>query len=740
MRRVSKKKTTSVGKNQRTLAHFFSQKPIESKKESSQIPISIDSDADLIIKSEKIASHSDIKSESITDTEKPTFLNKTKPRQLLPKSKSSVLKSTRTTSLLNFPSRKSLFYSQGSFDESDPDAELHALLNPPKLNSFKPNLKSEDSFVSSRSISPSESPLSSQNTVVTSTQNSTIIKASSSDHQLSFTNNFKKEQNSSILSTSNFSTLRKTFKPTNKRKLVAAKKTDSAYYGSYTLSLEQKEVVRLIVKEGKNIFYTGAAGTGKSLVLRTIISQLRGRYGKQSVAITASTGLAANNIGGITLHRWAGIGLGHGKVADCVKSIKKKPDVLACWKNTRVLIIDEISMIDGMFLEKLNMIAKLLRDGSKPFGGIQLVFTGDFFQLPPVQKRNYNANDNEKSLSPVFCFQTEMWKTCTEHNVLLTEVFRQKDDDLVSILNQVRFGEIDNSMADKLKELQRPIEYSDGIQPTELYSTRREVDLSNSRQLDNLPGVLYTFESRDMVTKGFENLLDSSVMAEKKVFLKEDAQVMMLKNKPDAELVNGSLGKILFFATENLIRKMNELYGARPDEATILDMRLASKVLGNPAKATTKEYLEELNSRPIVRLEKLKNLINFSLASNPKEPVYPFVKWSIGINSYNYLLMLPERFVVDIAGEDLGMEREQIPLILCYALSIHKSQGQTIQRLKVDLKHTFEAGQVYVALSRAVSKDCLQIVNFNKNKIKANESVKNFYKKLEKKNTKSKTG
>ena len=187
------------------------------------------------------------------------------------------------------------------------------------------------------------------------------------------------------------------------------------------LSEEQHKVLRIVAEQQKSVFFTGSAGTGKSVLLRQIIRHLRDHYRSESdrVAVTASTGLAACNVGGVTLHSFAGIGLGKEPVPELVKKIKRNQKAKTRWLRTRVLIIDEISMVDGELFDKLEAIARTVRNNGRPFGGIQLVVTGDFFQLPPVP--DY-SNRNAK-----FAFDAVTWNTSIDHTIGLTQVFRQKD-------------------------------------------------------------------------------------------------------------------------------------------------------------------------------------------------------------------------------------------------------------------------------------------------------------------------
>jgi ATP-dependent DNA helicase PIF1 len=192
-----------------------------------------------------------------------------------------------------------------------------------------------------------------------------------------------------------------------------------------TLSEEQERVKKLVVEQGKSVFFTGSAGTGKSVLMRAIIADLKRKYIKEPdrVAVTASTGLAACNIGGVTLHSFGGIGLGKEDVPALVKKIKKNPKAKNRWMRTKILIVDEISMVDGDLFDKLEGIARAMRNNGRPFGGIQLVITGDFFQLPPVPE--YGQNRGIK-----FAFDAGTWPTAIHHTIGLTEVFRQKDPGL----------------------------------------------------------------------------------------------------------------------------------------------------------------------------------------------------------------------------------------------------------------------------------------------------------------------
>ena len=245
------------------------------------------------------------------------------------------------------------------------------------------------------------------------------------------------------------------------------------------LSDEQKAVLAAVVDRGKSMFFTGSAGTGKSVLMREIIANLRLKYRTEPdrTAVTASTGLAACNVGGVTLHSFAGIGLGKEPVPELVKKvrlcesaddvnsnklqIKKNPKARNRWIRTKVLVIDEVSMVDGDLFDKLEEIARRMRNNGRPFGGIQLVVTGDFFQLPPVPEGG--------SREAKFAFAATSWNTCIQHTILLTHVFRQRDPEFAGMLNELRLGKPTPKTIEAFRRLSRPLDFQDSLEATELY-------------------------------------------------------------------------------------------------------------------------------------------------------------------------------------------------------------------------------------------------------------------------------
>ncbi|CCA69121.1 related to PIF1-DNA helicase involved in mitochondrial DNA repair and telomere length control [Serendipita indica DSM 11827] len=471
--------------------------------------------------------------------------------------------------------------------------------------------------------------------------------------------------------------------PADNQPLVTNKPKVSKPLDLVNLSTQQKNILS-VVMEGKNVFFTGSAGTGKSVLLRRIIKELRSKYSKSQdvIAITASTGIAACNIGGVTLHSFAGVGLGAGTPAELAAKIKKNQKASSRWSRTKVLIIDEISMLEGDFFDKLEKTARIVRrnHADKPFGGIQLVLTGDFFQLPPVTKGS----------SPKFAFNAESWSSCLHHTFNLTKVFRQKDQAFVDILNEMRRGIISDSAAKVFLARSGPLPV-DEIEPTELFPRREDVDRANHERLQRLTGKSHEYVASDggsAEERTRANVL-ANFMAPARLVLKKGAQVMMIKNV-DEQLVNGTVGKVIDFKTESEWADSQRGYGSSLEGDNEAD---ASKPKD---KSKSKAQVQK----------------------------WPVVEWKIvGSRHTRTDLIRAETFKIEGPNNKVEVSRMQLPLILAWAMSIHKSQGQTLERVKVDLNKVFEKGQAYVAISRATSLEGLQVVGFQKNKVFAHPAV-----------------
>ncbi|CAE6440896.1 unnamed protein product [Rhizoctonia solani] len=460
------------------------------------------------------------------------------------------------------------------------------------------------------------------------------------------------------------------------------------------LSEEQKYVLNKVL-EGESLFFTGSAGTGKSVLLRAIIEALGGP--SDSIAVTASTGIAAAHIGGQTLHSFAGVGLGHGDLNKLIQRIKQDPEARARWLKVKVLIIDEVSMVDATWFDQLEEIArKLKRKYKQPFGGIQLVICGDFFQLPPV--RDLNRFDAPAS----FVFDSHSWDICVRTKVMLTQVFRQKDPRLVKMLNDARIGVVTDESAQILKSLARPVFYDDGIGPTELYPRRYEADYANRRHLMSLPGEVHTFYAYDKLGKdddenavepGRAALLFARMIVPKRLPLKVGAQVMCLRNVRIRGLVNGSIGRVVGFMKPAQAREFSE---SNPEWSIIGSITKPSSEEGDASPGDT-----------AVAGHRIRTAAANEFYENQEWPLVQYMNGQCA-------LMTPTNFTVETPNGAMEVMRLQVPLVLAWALTVHKSQGQTLERVKINLQRTFEKGQAYVALSRCTSLDTLEVYGFDR--------------------------
>ncbi|XP_047738595.1 ATP-dependent DNA helicase PIF1 isoform X1 [Hyalella azteca] len=406
------------------------------------------------------------------------------------------------------------------------------------------------------------------------------------------------------------------------------------------LSIEQKKVLHA-VKEGFNVFFTGSAGTGKSFLLKKVIGMLP----PDATAVTASTGVAACHLGGTTLHSFAGIGSGEATLEQCIAQARK-PAVLRNWRLCQHLVVDEISMVDGKYFQKLEAVARAVRNSDKPFGGIQLIVCGDFLQLPPVSRTN----------TATFSFQTSAWRSSIQRTIELTAVRRQDDQVFIDLLQEIRMGRCSETHAALLRNTAENKLSRDGILATKLCTHKEDVSHINKRHLEQLPGQTKLFTATD--TEGYTKMLDIQTPVPKLLQLKVGAQVMLLKNLSVAEgLVNGSRGIVQSFAASG----------------------------------------------------------------------FPVVKFACGVRRE----VGEERWQVRGGGGSLHVTRRQLPLKLAWAFSIHKSQGMTLDLVEMSLSRVFEAGQAYVALSRARNLAGLRVLDFSPSCIKANPTVLKFYRALQ---------
>lgn len=386
-----------------------------------------------------------------------------------------------------------------------------------------------------------------------------------------------------------------------------------------------------------------------------------------------------------------GIGLGKEDAPSLVKKIRRNPKAKNRWLRTKCLIIDEVSMVDGDLFDKLSQIGRTIRNNGRPWGGIQLIITGDFFQLPPVPEAGVKRETK-------FAFDASTWATSIDHTIGLTQVFRQRDPEFARMLNEMRLGKISDNTVRAFKALQRPLNDEDGLGTAELFSTRAEVEGSNEKRLRELPGKTHRYDALDVGDPNIRDKLLANMMAPKSLDLKLNAQVMLIKNL-DESLVNGSLGKVIGFSDEKTFDVTStEDYGSDEDAMAKAKRKLAA--FSNNEEST---------------------------AGSQK---YPVVQFMATDGTQRVILCQPEDWKVELPNGEVQAKRTQLPLILAWALSIHKAQGQTLERVKVNLGRVFEKGQAYVALSRATSQQGLQVLGFDKWRVMAHPRVIAFYNKL----------
>jgi len=297
-----------------------------------------------------------------------------------------------------------------------------------------------------------------------------------------------------------------------------------------------------ILKSGKNVFLTGSAGTGKTHVLNQYIKYLKER--KVQVATTASTGIAATHMNGMTIHSWAGIGIKDHITRANLLNMKTKKYLKKHLESAKVLIIDEISMLHKNQLEAVNVVLKFFKNSPRAFGGIQVVFSGDFFQLPPIGKQGETSRDK-------FSFMSKAWLEAGLTICYLTEQYRQSDNELNRILNEIREQRFTQNSYDQLKKTAEN-QLDQSVEPTKLFTHNLDVDTINVSYLDKIGGSSKKYKAR---TKGNIKLIETlknSVLAGENLELKSGAKVMFVRNNPEKGYVNGSLGKILNFNDEGI--------------------------------------------------------------------------------------------------------------------------------------------------------------------------------------------
>lgn len=397
-----------------------------------------------------------------------------------------------------------------------------------------------------------------------------------------------------------------------------------------------------ILRTGANVFLTGEPGSGKTHTINQYARWLR-EHGIEP-AITASTGIAATHIGGMTIHSWSGIGVKKNLTALDLDIIASNERVAKRVARTQVLIIDEVSMLSAATLSMAEAVCREVRRNHEPFGGLQVVLVGDFFQLPPIVARDRNAGnrlgfgETEDGMEAApFSFRSAAWERLSPLVCYLSEQHRQDDAEFLELLSAMRSGktgeEIGETLAGRrIEEKQSPADLP------RLYSHNADVDRVNEARLLAIPGAVRKFAMASYGPAALVDALKRGCLSPETLSLKIGARVMFTKNKPDGSFVNGTLGEVEGFAD---------------------------------------------NGIPIVR-----TLNNRRIYAEPME-------WTVADGT---------RSLAKI---------EQVPLRLAWAITVHKSQGMTLDAAVMDLSGAFEYGQGYVALSRVRSLSGIHLLGIN---------------------------
>ncbi len=390
-------------------------------------------------------------------------------------------------------------------------------------------------------------------------------------------------------------------------------------------SMRQKQALSVMMS-GANVFLTGAPGAGKTYVLNQFVKRVE-RAGKR-VAVTASTGIAASHIGGLTIHSWSGLGILDQLASEDLKRLGGSERLVKRYNNTDILVIDEVSMLHGQRLDMVNQLAKLLRSNDAPFGGLQVILVGDLFQLPPVSRGSQAAD---------FVHLSEAWAELEPQICYLTEQHRQSQNDaLLDLLTAMRSGQVqelhETMLHDRLAH-----DPPEAGTVTRLFSHNIDVDAINQRHLDAIVADSKIFLMQSKGSKAKIEQLAKSVLAPEELELKLGAEVMFVANNFGAGFVNGSRGQVVDFK----------------------------------------------DSWPLVKI-----------AGGRLVKVEPH-SWSL--------------------TEDGKVRAEvtQLPLRLAWAITIHKSQGMSLDAAEIDLAKAFTPGMGYVALSRVRSLDGLYLQGLN---------------------------
>ena len=408
-----------------------------------------------------------------------------------------------------------------------------------------------------------------------------------------------------------------------------------------------------ILKTGANVFLTGEPGAGKTHTINTFVNFLRSC--DIEPAITASTGIAATHIGGITIHSWSGIGIKNHLDKYDLDKIASSEYISKRINRTRILIIDEISMLSPNTLDMVDMVCREIKQNDEAFGGMQIVLVGDFFQLPPVVRRDDFENTKKQSSlisnmkrTGTFAYEGEAWERAKPVICYLSEQHRQDDQDFLSVLSGIRSNNISENHMNYI--LERQIEMDDMPENvTKLFSHNINVDQVNGTELARLEQEIKSYKMTASGSDSIVATLQKGCLSPENLELKIGAVVMCTKNNPKERFANGTLGTVISF-----------------DEFT----------------------------------------------------KYPIIKTKNG----RLITIAPMDWAVEENGKIRG-QITQIPLRLAWAITVHKSQGMSMDAAVMDLSQVFEYGQGYVALSRVRRLSGLYLLGFNDNAFKVHPQI-----------------
>lgn len=435
-------------------------------------------------------------------------------------------------------------------------------------------------------------------------------------------------------------------------------------------SLEQQIAFDKYTK-GNNIFITGPGGSGKSALIKKIFEHAYHHF--KDIQVTALTGCAAVllNCKAKTLHSWAGIGLGNGTLDQLIMKIKKNKYAKNIWRTTDILVVDEVSMLSLKLFETLNSVGKIIRKDPRPFGGIQIIFSGDFYQLPPV------GNKDEVDTTR-FCFESDHWSSVfpKEDQILLCKIFRQKDEIYSTILNQIREGIIKRKTNDLLLNyVGREKDVHLITEPTKLFPTRAKVEQINIQRMSSLEGDYTLFERKYVY---------------------------------DLEMTKGGREERTHFTEKDIQLELDYLAGNLICDSMVRIKKGAQVMCVINIRSESGDVLVCNGSQGIV--------MDFCSITG-----YPRIKYNNGVE----MVMVRHTWESEKIP---GIGITQVPLILAWALTIHKSQGASMDAAEIDAgSGIFECGQTYVALSRVRSLRGLYLTSFDAKRIRINKKVKEFY-------------